>query len=138
MKKVIGAIAGLAMFAPGALAATTHFVKVSPNKTNPGKTITVSGSVGHRCRIGHKGDGATIISKAFKGATKHNFAGVPAISASLATSKTGAFSVKVKLSKNLKPGKYSVSGRCGGGNFGSTTLKVTKAAGSNNGLPGAY
>jgi hypothetical protein len=43
----------------------------------------------------------------------------------LARSTNGKFSVKVTLSSNVKPGKYSVGGRCGGGNFGSTTLKVT-------------
>ena len=124
MKKLIAALVGLAAFAPSALA-SSHFVKVSPGKVSPGQTVTVSGSVDHGCEIGRKGDTATIFSRAFKGATKHNFAGVPAVSASLAKSKNGAFSIKVTLSPNVKPSKYSVSGRCGGGNFGSTTLKVT-------------
>ncbi len=133
MKKLIVAAVGMALFAPSALAASSsHFLKVSPAKAAQGKTVTVSGSVGHGCQIGHKGDVATIFSKAFKGATKHNFAGVPSVSASLVNSKNGAFSVKVTLASNVKPGKYSVSGRCGGGNFGSTTLKVT------SGLPQGY
>jgi hypothetical protein len=135
VKKLIAALAGLAAFAPGAFAAS-HFLKVSPGKVRAGKTVTVSGSVGNGCQTGHAGDAATIYSKAFKGATKQNFAGVPSISASLANSTNGSFSVKVKLSKKLKAGKYSVGGRCGGGNFGSTTLKVTKA--SSPGLPGQY
>ena len=124
MKKLIAALVALAAFAPSALAAS-HFVKVSPGKVSPGQTVTVSGSVDHGCQIGHNGNTATIFSKAFKGATKHSFAGVPAVSASLAKSKNGAFSIKVTLSPNVKPSKYSVTGRCGGGNFGSTTLKVT-------------
>ena len=132
MKKLIAALVGLAVFAPAALA-SSHFIKVSPGKVDQGKTVTVSGSVDHDCQIGHKGDAATIISKAFKGATKQNFAGVPSVSASLANSTDGAFSVKVKLSPTVNPGKYSVSGRCGGGNFGSTTLKVTAPP-----LPGQY
>lgn len=136
MKKLIAALVGLAVFAPAALAAS-HYVKVTPGTAAPGKTVTVSGSVGTGCRTGHTGDAATIMSKAFKGATKTSFAGVPSVSASLAKSKTGSFSVKVKLAKNVKTGKYSVSGRCGGGNFGSTTLKVSKAI-STNGLPGEY
>jgi len=57
---------------------------------------------------------------------------VPAVSASLANSKDGTFSLKVRLASNVKPGKYSVSGRCGGGLFGSTTVKIT------SGLPQAY
>lgn len=133
MKKLIVAVVGMALFAPGALAATSsHFVKVSPAKAAQGKTVTVSGSVDHGCQIGQKADTATIISKAFKGATKHEFAGVPAVSASLANSKNGSFSLKVTLASNVKPGKYSVTGRCGGGNFGATTLQVT------SGLPQGY
>jgi hypothetical protein len=134
MKKLIVAVVGLAVFAPGALAASSsHFLKVTPSKPAQGSTITISGSVGNGCQIGHKGDSATIISKAFKGATKKSFAGVPAVSASLAHSTNGTFSVKVKLSTTVNPAKYSVTGRCGGGNFGSTTLRVTSAP-----LPGAY
>jgi hypothetical protein len=126
LKKVIAALAGLAVFAPSALAAS-HFIKVTPGKVAPGKTITISGSVDHGCQIGHKGDSATLFSKGFKGATKQNFAGVPSISVSLAKSKDGAFSKKLKLSKKLKKGTYTVSGRCGGGNFGSAKFKVAKS-----------
>jgi hypothetical protein len=132
MKKLIVAVVGLAVFAPGAFAASSHFLKVSPAKADQGAVVTVSGSVGNGCQIGHKADSATIFSKAFKGATKHNFAGVPSISASLAKSRHGAFSVKVTLASNVKPGTYSVGGRCGGGNFGTTTLKVA------SGLPQGY
>lgn len=133
MKKVIGALAGLAVFAPGALAASSHFIKVTPSKANPGKTITISGSVDHGCEIGHKGDSATLFSSAFKGITKQNFAGVPSISVSLSKSKTGTFSVKVKLGKKLKKGNYSVGGRCGGGNFGSAKFKVVKSGSTGGG-----
>jgi hypothetical protein len=135
VKKLIAALVGLAVLAPGALAAS-HFLNVSPSKLKAGKTVTISGSVGNGCQTGHKGDVATIFSKAFKGATKQSFAGVPSVSASLANSTTGSFSIKVKLAKKLKAGKYSVGGRCGGGNFGSTTLKVTKP--TSPGLPGQY
>jgi hypothetical protein len=128
MKKLIAALAGLAVFAPAAMA-SSHFLKVSPGKTNPGKTITISGSVGHGCGIGRWGDTATIYSGAFKGATKHTFAGVPSVSVSLAKSKTGAFSFKLKLSRKVKKGTYNVSGRCGGGKFGSTKLKLVKPTG---------
>ena len=112
----------------GAPPRAQHFLTVLPSRTNPGKTITVSGSVGNGCQTGHKGDTATIYSNAFKGATKHSFAGVPAVYASLSKSKTGAFSFKLKLSKKLRTGSYLVGGRCGGGKFGSAKLKVVKAA----------
>ena len=80
---MIAALVGLAAFAPAALA-SSHFLKVSPGKVAQGNVVTVSGSVDHGCEIGHKSDAATIYSKAFKGATKHNFAGIPSVSASLA------------------------------------------------------
>jgi hypothetical protein len=136
MKKLLAVLAVFAAFAPTALAAS-HFLKVSPGKTSPGKTVTVSGSVGTGCQTGHKGDQAIVFSKAFTGATKANFAGQPSFSVSLAKSKNGAFSLKVKLSKKLKTGKYSIGGRCGGGNFGSATLKVAKS-GYGGGGPGFY
>jgi hypothetical protein len=97
--------------------------------------VTVSGSVGNGCQTGHKGDAATIFSNAFKGATKHNFAGIPAVSVSLVKSTKGTFSAKITLSKTLKTGTYSVGGRCGGGNFGSAKLTVVKASGSQNPPP---
>jgi hypothetical protein len=130
LKKLIAILAGLAVFAPAAVAASSHFLKVSPSKANPGKAVRISGSVGRGCKIGHKNDAATIYSKAFAGITKKNFAGVPSVSASLSKSKTGAFSIKVTLSKKLKPATYSISGRCAGGKFGSATLKVVKASSS--------
>ena len=137
MKTLIAGVARVAAFAPGALAGSSHFLKVSPSKTNPGKTITVSGSVGNGCQTGHKGDVATIFSNAFKGATKGSFAGVPAVFPSLSTSKTGTFSFKPRLSGKLKTGTYSVGGRCGGGNFGSAKLNVVKPGSSHN-PPGFY
>ncbi len=132
MKKLIGAIVGLAVFAPAAAATSSHFVSVSPGKAQQGRTVQVSGSVDHGCEIGHRGDHATIISKGFKGAARHNFAGVPAIWASLAKSRKGLFFAKVQLSSNVAPGKYTVTGRCGGGNFGTTTLTIV------SGLPQGY
>ena len=46
MKKLIAALVGLAIVASSALAASSHFLKVSPSKVPAGKTVTVSGSVG--------------------------------------------------------------------------------------------
>ena len=130
MKKLTAAFAVLALAAPGALAANQSSLKVSPKTVKRGKTVTVSGTV-----TGCSGP-ATIYSRAFKGATKQNFAGIPSVSAKV---KNGKFSVKVKLSKKLKPKKYKVSGRCGGGNFGSATLTVKKkGAGGGGGGLGFY
>jgi hypothetical protein len=124
MKKFSAAFAALALAAPGAMAANQSSLKVSPKTVKRGKTVTVSGTVS-----GCSGS-ATIYSRAFKGATKQKFAGVPSVSAKV---KNGKFSVKVKLSKKLKTHKYKVSGRCGGGNIGSATLTVKKNGGSGGG-----
>ena len=45
MKKLIVAVVGLAVFAPGAFAASSHFLKVSPSKVGPGPDR-------HRVRLG--------------------------------------------------------------------------------------
>jgi hypothetical protein len=118
MKKLIVTLVVLAVFAPAALASPHHFVKVSPSSAKPGNTVRVHGSAG-TCVSSI----LFLISKAFKGATTHKFAGVPAIDAVLMGH--GKFSVKVKLSKHLHKGTYSISGRCGGGLFGSAKLTVT-------------
>lgn len=122
-KKLVAVTAVLAIAAPVALGAA-HFVKVSPGTVKAGEKVTVSGSVGNGCEVGHKGDSATIYSFAFKGSTGQDFAGVPAVFASL--DKHGKFSFKITINKKkVAKGKYPVSGRCGGGHFGSTTLNVT-------------
>jgi hypothetical protein len=138
MKKFSAAFAALAVAAPGAMAAgnsSTHFVKVQPSAVKKGKKVRVYGSVaGGGCA---KGSQATLYSRAFKG-SKHNFAGIPAVFATVDNNFN--FSVKVKISKKVKKGKYKVSGRCGGGNFGRATLTVKKAGsgGSGGGGGGFY
>ena len=119
MKKLMGALIVLAMFAPATPAgAVAHFIKVEPTVVEPGHIIRVFGTVGG-CPVGSS---ATLISTAFKGATKEEFAGVPSVNAKVR--KGFKFSVKVTLSKGLKPGKYQIGGRCGGGAFGSAKLRV--------------
>lgn len=98
----------------------THFVKVSPGSVKAGKTITVSGAVGNGCS--KKPVQVTIYSRAFRGATRREFAGVPAIFPT--TNRKGKFSKRVTIKKTIKPGRYHVGGRCGGANFGSATLRV--------------
>jgi hypothetical protein len=98
----------------------THFVKVSPNTVKAGNATTVSGAVGNGCK---KPGRVTVYSRAFKGATRHELAGVPAIFRT--TNRKGRFSQRVTIKKTIKPGRYHVGARCGGGNFGSATLSVT-------------
>jgi hypothetical protein len=98
-----------------------HFITVSPSAVKQSHAVTVSGSVGGGCKVpGH----VTIFSRAFRGAARHKFAGVPAIFGT--TNRTGKFSTRVTVRKTVRPGRYHVGGRCGGGNFGSTTLTVNR------------
>ena len=94
-------------------------LKVSPKTVARGHVVTVSGSVGTGCKTPGE---ATVYSRAFAHATKGDFAGVPAIYPH--TNKNGHFSTTLRISRRVKRGKYHVGGRCGGGNFGSATLKV--------------
>lgn len=122
MKKLITALVVLASLAPAALAAGQHYLKVAPRTVKAGKIVRVYGSVAGGCA---RGDEATLYSLAFKGATRDEFAGVPAVFATV--HRNQKFSIRVKLSRTIKPGSYQVGGRCGGGSFGSATLKVTRA-----------
>jgi hypothetical protein len=99
---------------------SAHFVKVSPSSVKAGNATTVSGAVGDGCS---KPGQATVYSRAFKGATRHEFAGVPAIF--ITTNRKGKFSKRVTIRRSVRAGRYHVGARCGGGNFGSATLKVT-------------
>ena len=118
MKRLIAAAAMLAVSSPVALAATAS-IKTTPTTVKAGNAVTVSGSVAGGCSAGSQ---VTIYSKAFKGATTKDFAGVPAVFTK--AGKGGKFSIKVTIKKTVKKGTYSVGGRCGGGNFGSSMLTV--------------
>jgi hypothetical protein len=127
LKKLVAALICLAAFAPAALAATSfHFLKVSPGQVNAGNTIKLSGSISHTgCPTGHKTDAVTLYSKAFSGVTKSKYKGVSSISVPTTKKGVATFSKSVKLSVNLNPGTYTITGHCGrSSTFGSTKLKV--------------
>ena len=99
----------------------THFLKVSPSSVKAGRTTTLSGAVGNGCKVPGR---VTVYSRAFQGATRQQFAGVPAIL--ITTNRQGKFSKRVTIHRTIKAGRYHVGARCGGGNLGSATLRVTK------------
>jgi hypothetical protein len=119
MKRLIAAATVLAVTSPAALAAAP-FIKTTPTTVKRGNTVTVSGSAGTGCANGSR---VTIMSKAFKGATSHQFAGVPAVYAKAGNG--GKFLIKVTIKKTVKKTTYGVSARCGGGLIGSSMLMVT-------------
>ena len=93
-----------------------HALKLSPTTVTAGKSVKVSGN---GCK---KSSTVTIYSHAFKGATRHSFAGAPAVYTK--ASRKGSFSVKVTIKRAIRHSSYNVGGRCGGGNLGSARLKV--------------
>jgi len=98
-------------------AAARPTIAADPNPVHRGAVVRVHGAV-PGCPAG---DTVTLISKAF--AAKHEFAGVPAVFATIRAS--GRYSVRTRIPRTRRPGRYSVTGRCGGGNLGvSVTLRV--------------
>jgi hypothetical protein len=120
MKRLLAVLAALTVLVPTAFASSSHFLKASPNPVQAGNKVKVFGSVGTGCS---KGSSVTIYSKAFKGSTTKDFAGIPAVYATVGNNSK--FSRKVRIQSNIAAGKYHIGGRCGGGNFGGTKLNVT-------------
>jgi hypothetical protein len=83
-------------------------LKVTPRRVRRGGFVRVHGGVS-----GCQGP-VTLISRAFS--RRHQFAGVPAISAPVGAH--GAYSVRTRIPARRSPGVYPISGRCGGGNLG--------------------
>lgn len=98
------------MLALGAAAAVVAHpaLKVAPATAHAGAKVTVSGNAG-TCP---KGDQVIAISKAFPG---HAY-GQGTLTGKVGAG--GAFSFGGHLRAGVKPGRYSVTARCGGGNLG--------------------
>ena len=98
-------------------AAARPTIAAEPNPVHRGAVVRVHGAV-PGCPAG---DRVTLISEAF--AARHEFAGVPAVFATVRAG--GRYSVRTRIPRTRRPGRYSVTGRCGGGNLGvSVTLRV--------------
>jgi hypothetical protein len=115
MKRSFAVVAVLALAMPSA-ALAFGVIHATPSSVKPGHQVRLHGSV--KC---HNGDQVTLFSRAFKG-SHHNFGGVPAV---ITTVHSDKYSVTFRIHKNVKKRTYQISGRCGGGLFGSGTLKVT-------------
>ena len=87
-------------------------IRVSPATVLQGYQVRVYGVV-PGCAVGNR---VTLLSRAFS--HRNEFAGVPAIFAEV---KTGhKYSRRTTIPARRRPGRYSVTGRCGGGNLGVT------------------
>lgn len=104
-----------ALASPAAAAAPT--IVASPNPVHRGHMVRVHGKVPGCPR----GDQVTLISKAFS--HRHDFAGLPAVFARVRAHHR--YSVRTRIPARRSPGRYTITGRCGGGNLGvSVTLRV--------------
>ena len=87
-------------------------INATPASVRAGQRVRISGLAGG-CT---KGNRVTLLSRAFP--HTHEFAGVPAV---FATVRAGdRYSTRVRIPAKRKAGRYAITARCGGGNFGIT------------------
>ena len=99
--------------------ASSASIHASPNPVHRGHVVRVYGA-DPGCTVG---DQVTLISKAFS--HRHDFAGLPAVFARVGAHHT--YSVRTTIPASRKPGRYQITGRCGGGNLGVTApLRVLR------------
>jgi hypothetical protein len=92
-------------------------ISVAPTPVRRGHSVVVKGSA-DGCTVGNT---VTLISRAFSHA--HDFAGLPAVLTKVRAG--GAFKVSTRIPAGKKPGRYTITARCGGGNLGvSAHVKV--------------
>jgi hypothetical protein len=110
------AVAGV-LAAPAVAAVPT--IKVTPNRVHRGHVVRVHGAVPGCPR----GDRVTLISRAFS--HKHEFAGLPAVFARVGAHSQ--YSVRTRIPAGRRARRYTITGRCGGGNLGvSASLRVLR------------
>jgi hypothetical protein len=96
---------------------TRTSLHVRPSVVAPGARVRVFGNAGSCAR----GNTVFVLSRVFAG---RSFAGLGAITARVRLH--GVFSATGRLRRNARPGRYTVTARCGGGNLGvSARLRVT-------------
>jgi hypothetical protein len=111
--------------APAGASSEPVRLQVSPSSVTAGDRVTLSGSVGSpqsgagsECATGVK-----LLSRAFD--STQEFADVPALGA--AVRPDGIFTTTTVIPRSRAAGTYSITGRCGGANFGGATLVVRAA-----------
>jgi hypothetical protein len=107
-------------------------IRVSPNSVAAGGTVTLSGSVGRNSAGSECATGVRLLSRAFD--SNQEFADVPALGA--AVRPEGTFTTTTVIPRSRAAGTYPITGRCGGGNFGGTTLQVRAAPTTPTTTPG--
>jgi hypothetical protein len=95
-------------------------LQVGPRSVAAGDRVTLSGSVGPESAGLECPGGVQLLSRAF-GSTQQ-FAGVPLVVASVRPN--GTFAITSIIPRSRAAGTYSITGRCGAGNFAGATLVV--------------
>jgi hypothetical protein len=113
--------AGLTAGLGSPLSAATPSLSASPASVRAGGAVRLSGSA-DGCTAGSN---AVLLSRAF--VRRHEFAGVPAVLARVHAG--GGFKVWTTIPHSRRPGRYVITGRCGGGNLGfAVSLRVRSPA----------
>jgi hypothetical protein len=114
---VVVAVTVASLATAGAVLAAGPTISVTPKRVHRGNVVRVFGVVPGCAR----GDQVTLTSRAFS--HKHEFAGVPAI---FATVRRGHhYSRRTRIPARKRARRYAIHGRCGGGNLGvSAHLRV--------------
>ena len=114
------AIALIVLFATaGVVLAAGPTINVDPHRVQRGQVVRVFGVV-PGCAVGNQ---VTLLSRAFS--HRHEFAGVPAIFATLRQGHH--YSKRTRIPARRRPKRYAITGRCGGGNLGVTAhVRVTR------------
>jgi hypothetical protein len=107
-------------------------VRVSPSSVAAGGTVTLSGSVGPNSAGSECATGVRLLSRAFH--SNQEFADVPALG--VAVRPDGTVTTTTVIPRSRTAGTYPITGRCGGGNFGGTTLHVRAAPTTPTTTPG--
>jgi hypothetical protein len=87
-------------------------IHATPRTVLRGQTVRIGGLAGG-CQTGNQ---VTLLSRAFP--HTHDFAGLPAVFARVRSDDTYATFVRIPASRAR--GRYGITARCGGGNFGVT------------------
>lgn len=85
-------------------------INTDPTRVAQGGVVRVFGVVPECAR----GNTVTLLSRAFS--HRHEFAGVPAIVATVG--RHHRYSKRTTIPAGPRPGRYRITGRCGGGNLG--------------------
>ena len=119
MKRLALLAGSLLVLAGGSASAAPVRLTVTPAAVRPGGAVTV-GATASPCL---PGDQVTLISAAFRGRA---FGGEGAVYGRVGPN--GSFAVPTHVRTGLRPGRYEISVRCGGGNLGVSAFVRVAAA----------